>query len=70
MGIEGENGGGRRMNERMEEGGRRGQRRGLMCPDLGIDSTRAEVWGSALTNPTPTSVGPMATVKKYDQTER
>ena len=25
MGIEGENGGGRRMNERMEEGGRRGR---------------------------------------------
>ena len=70
MGIEGENGGGRRMNERMEEGGRRGQRRGLMCLDLGDDSSCAEVWGSVLTNPTPTSVGPMATVKKYDKTQR
>ena len=63
MGIEGENGGGRRMNERMEEGGRRGQRRGLMCPGLGVESCCAKVCGSALTKPTPSSAGPRATVK-------
>jgi hypothetical protein len=31
------------------------------CPDLDIESGRAEVCGSALTNATPSSVGPIAT---------
>jgi len=48
--------------ERMEEGGRRGPRCGLMCPDLGVESGHAEVWGLALTKPTPSSTGPSATV--------
>jgi len=56
--------------EEWRERGRRVPRCGLMCLDLGVESGRAEVWGSALTNPTSTSAGPMATVKKYDQTQR
>ena len=50
------------MKERMEEGGRRGPRRGLMCPGLGVESCCAKVCGSALTKPTPSFVGPSATV--------
>ena len=47
---------------RMEEGGRRGPWRGLMCPDLGVKSGRTKACGSALTKLTPTTVGPSATV--------
>ena len=35
------------------EGGRRGPRRGLKGPDLGVESGRAESGGSALSYPTP-----------------
>ena len=48
---------------RMEEGGRRGPRRGLLCLDLGVKSDRAKACGSALTKLTPSSAGPRATVK-------
>ena len=48
--------------ERMEEGGRRGPRRGLMMPDLGVQSRCAEVRGSVLTMLMPTNAGPSATV--------
>jgi len=45
--------------ERMEEGGRRGPRRGLMCLDLGVKSGRAKAYGSALTKLTPSTVAPV-----------
>ena len=44
--VRGKRGGDKRMHqrkERMEEGGRRGARRGLMSLDLGVESRRAEV---------------------------
>ena len=46
----------------MEEGGRRGPQCGLMCLDLGVESCRTKVCGSALTKPTPSSVAPNAMV--------
>ena len=38
---------------RMEGGRRRGPRRGLKAPDLGVESNRAESGGSALSDPAP-----------------
>ena len=48
--------------ERMEEGGRRGPRRGLLCLDLGVKSDRAKACGSALTKLTPSTTAPSTTV--------
>ena len=47
---------------RMEEGGRRGPRRSLMCLDLDVKSGRAKAYGSALTKLTLTTTGPSGTV--------
>jgi hypothetical protein len=44
------------------EGGRRGPRRGLMCPDLSAETCHANVWGSALTKPMSSYAGPSAMV--------
>lgn len=44
------------------EGGRRGPRVDLMCPDIGIGSRRAEVFSMVLTMDMPTYAGPNATV--------
>ena len=46
----------------MEEGGRRGPWGGLMCLDLSVESSHAEVYGSELTNPALSYAGLTASV--------